>query len=192
MHPQTVPYRPHNDLLWIWSEMGVVGFVAFIWLVVQVLRLGWQRLQETSDGIEWALLSGIIAVVVNGLFGFPRVFPGAWLPFWLCVVGMGVLNAGREIAWPSLRWGISLGILVTIVSGIGIIRQIGFDRHFLQTRLAFAQHQWPRVIDTANQALAFGAFDEEVLMIPPIFFFSGLFWVIEFFVERKITKKDKV
>jgi len=35
-------------------------------------------------------------------------------------------------------------------------------------------------------------YDEEVLMIPPIFFFSGLFWVIEFFVERKITKKDKV
>jgi Tfp pilus assembly protein PilF/O-antigen ligase len=165
MHPQTVPYRPHNDLLWIWSETGVVGVVAFLGLVVQVLRLGWRTLQNTPDGIEWALLCGIIAVVVNGLFGFPRVFPGAWLPFWLCVVGIGILHAGREIAWPSLRWGIFLGILVMIISGIGIVRQIRFDRHFLQTRLAFAQHQWPNVIMTANKALVFGAFDEEVWMM---------------------------
>lgn len=35
-------------------------------------------------------------------------------------------------------------------------------------------------------------YNKEVLFFPPIFFFSGLFWVIEFFVERKITEKDKV
>ena len=165
MHPQTVPYRPHNDLLWVWSEMGVVGVVAFIWLIGQVLRLGWRFLPVSSDGIEWALLCCVVALVVNGLFGFPRVFPGAWLPFWLCVIGMGVLHGGRIIVWPSLRWGILLGILVLVVSGVGIVRQIRFDRQFLQTRLAFSQHQWPRVIDTANKALVFGAFDEEVLMM---------------------------
>lgn len=165
MHPQTVPYRPHNDLLWVWSETGVVGFVAFICLIGQALRLGWRSLPVSSDGIEWALFCGVGALVVNGLFGFPRVFPGAWLPFWLCVIGIGVLHGGRTIVWPNLRWGILLGILVLIVSGVGIVRQIGFDRQFLQTRLAFAQHQWPTVIDTANKALVFGAFDEEVLMM---------------------------
>jgi hypothetical protein len=35
-------------------------------------------------------------------------------------------------------------------------------------------------------------YDEEMLIVPPIFFFSGLFWILEFFVERKITQKNKV
>ncbi len=35
-------------------------------------------------------------------------------------------------------------------------------------------------------------YDSMPMFVAPIFFFSGLFWVIEFFVERKITNKDKV
>ncbi|MFT5367366.1 MAG: tetratricopeptide (TPR) repeat protein/O-antigen ligase [Candidatus Latescibacterota bacterium] len=165
MHPQTVPYRPHNDFLWIWSETGVVGAIGFVALIWVVLRLGWISFRVSSNGIEGALLCSIIAVVVNGLFGFSRAFPGAWLPFWIAVIGLGVLQAEESRIRPNLRWGILLGILALIASGFVIVRQIGFDRQFLKTRIAFAQEQWPMVVDAANRALHFGAFDEEALLM---------------------------
>lgn len=34
------------------------------------------------------------------------------------------------------------------------------------------------------------AYNESDFIAPPIFIFAGLFWVAEFFVERKIIKKD--
>lgn len=33
-------------------------------------------------------------------------------------------------------------------------------------------------------------YDESMFIAPPLFIFSGLFWIIEFLVERKIIKKD--
>ncbi len=34
------------------------------------------------------------------------------------------------------------------------------------------------------------AYNDDMYMAPPIFIFSGLFWIIEFLVERKIIQKD--
>lgn len=34
------------------------------------------------------------------------------------------------------------------------------------------------------------AYNDGMYIAPPIFIFSGLFWIIEFVVERKIIKKD--
>lgn len=33
-------------------------------------------------------------------------------------------------------------------------------------------------------------YDESMFIAPPLFIFSGLFWIIEFIVERKIIQKD--
>lgn len=33
-------------------------------------------------------------------------------------------------------------------------------------------------------------YDSHTMYVAPIFFFSGLFWVIEFFVERKLIKTE--
>ncbi|MBT4140013.1 MAG: tetratricopeptide repeat protein [Candidatus Latescibacteria bacterium] len=165
MHPQTVPYRPHNDFLWVWSETGFVGFVGFIGFVGFALYLGWHSIQRSFGGIEWALFCSLIAVVVNTSFGFSRVFPGAWLPFWLAVIGLGISQDERRKERPGLRWGIGLGLLTIIASGTGIAKQIDFDRHFLNARVAFAQQQWPLVTEAAESALQSGAFDEEVFLM---------------------------
>lgn len=35
-----------------------------------------------------------------------------------------------------------------------------------------------------------GYYGEDQYIAPPIFIFAGLFWIAEFFVERKIIRKD--
>ncbi|PKL79714.1 MAG: hypothetical protein CVV25_06905 [Ignavibacteriae bacterium HGW-Ignavibacteriae-4] len=34
------------------------------------------------------------------------------------------------------------------------------------------------------------AYNDDMFIAPPLFIFSGLFWIIEFIVERKIIQKD--
>jgi Tfp pilus assembly protein PilF/O-antigen ligase len=165
MHPQTVPIRPHNDLLAIWSETGILGAAGFVALLVFVLRLLWAAAKTPSDGIVWALIGCLVAVVVSGLFGFSRVFPGAWIPFWLVVVGAGILKPDEPEKRSGLRYGILLGLLVLVAGGAQVVRQIRFDKHYLQTRIAFAQKSWPDVIDSATRATQFGQFNEEAMVM---------------------------
>ena len=35
-------------------------------------------------------------------------------------------------------------------------------------------------------------YNESMFIAPPLFIFSGLFWILEFIVERKIIKKDSI
>ena len=37
MDARTVPHRPHNDLLWIWAEMGTVGLGLYLYLLFRDL-----------------------------------------------------------------------------------------------------------------------------------------------------------
>lgn len=165
MHPSTVPYRPHNDFLWIWSETGILGAVAFLGLIGLAFWLAWSASNTRNHGLEWCLIGGIVAVVVNGSFGFSRAFPATWFPFWLGLVGLVVCGERRVISWANLRYGIGLGVVVLVLSCWGIIRQIQFDQFFLRTRVAFVEKNWSQVISSANQALRFGRFNEEAFVL---------------------------
>jgi tetratricopeptide (TPR) repeat protein len=53
--------HPHNEYLAIWSELGTIGLLLLLWLIVRILRLGWQ-LAERSERDK-----GVIAGVLGGL-----------------------------------------------------------------------------------------------------------------------------
>ncbi|MDP6039227.1 MAG: O-antigen ligase family protein, partial [Candidatus Latescibacteria bacterium] len=140
---RTVPFRPHNDPLWIWAEMGTLGFLVYGWLLGTAGLLGWRVAQKDFGG--WALLCGLCAVVASSLFGFPRAFPGAWLPFYICLAGIGISTLAEKQTVPFLKLVLVGAILVVGISGWGVLRQIEFDRHLLPARLAFAQERWQDV-----------------------------------------------
>lgn len=72
----TLFQRPHNDLLWVWAELGVIGLVAYIaifllplfWLFVRFgkLKKDGDRLLATCAALT------IVGFFVVGLFSFPR------------------------------------------------------------------------------------------------------------------------
>lgn len=165
MHPRTITYRPHNDFLWVWSETGILGVLGFGGIILVGMLLGWESLKMPANGIAWGLLVGLVAVLVAGSFGFTRAFSGAWLPFWLIILGLGILQAGETRIYPMVRWPIGIGILAIMLSAWGVTKQIDFDRAFLQVRAAFAQEDWSAVIDAADQAEEMGVFHEEMLMM---------------------------
>ena len=68
--------RPHNDYLWVVTEMGLPGLVLFLWIFGGGIWLVWDRLLKGADKedaiLQTALAAGVIAISVHAFFSFPR------------------------------------------------------------------------------------------------------------------------
>ncbi len=68
--------RPHNDFLWVFSEIGLLGFLGYIgvfilsfWLARKAMRISTSKNEKLQI---WVLLSGLIGYVVIANFSFPK------------------------------------------------------------------------------------------------------------------------
>ncbi|HLW00787.1 MAG TPA: O-antigen ligase family protein [Ktedonobacterales bacterium] len=60
-------YTPHDEILWVWAKMGIVGFMAFWWLVASALyRSGrlTQALSAAGDNKARALLAAAACLII--------------------------------------------------------------------------------------------------------------------------------
>lgn len=57
-------YIPHNTFLWIWLKLGVVGFVAMLFLVARTIQHGARHVVRIGRGNDAALMMGAVAYVV--------------------------------------------------------------------------------------------------------------------------------
>lgn len=73
--------RPHNDYLWIASEMGVMGLLAYLVVLLSTLFYAIQSLKKSSmkEGETYdlvlAMTSGLVAFMLFSLFDFPKERP---------------------------------------------------------------------------------------------------------------------
>jgi O-antigen ligase len=65
---------PHNILLNFWTETGVLGVIAFGWLLVQGFRYtlrGWRRASHAWRPYHLGVALALVAIVVHGLVDVP-------------------------------------------------------------------------------------------------------------------------
>jgi O-antigen ligase len=85
-------FRPHNDYLWVLSELGIVGALIATWLLIAGLSIGVKcvlALDDTEEGaLLLAMLVGIVALGGHAFFSFPkeRATTAAIVPLYLGVI----------------------------------------------------------------------------------------------------------
>lgn len=73
--------RPHNDYLWIASEMGIGGLLAYLAVLFSTLFYAFRILKESANRedstytITLAMTSGLVAFLLFSLFDFPKERP---------------------------------------------------------------------------------------------------------------------
>ncbi|MGH1335478.1 MAG: O-antigen ligase family protein [Aureispira sp.] len=73
--------RPHNDYLWIASEMGVLGLIAYLGVLLSSLFFAFRILKKTAQeepstyAITLAMTSGLVAFLIFSFFDFPKERP---------------------------------------------------------------------------------------------------------------------
>ncbi|HEX6548191.1 MAG TPA: O-antigen ligase family protein [Candidatus Dormibacteraeota bacterium] len=93
---------PHNLFLDFWSETGILGLVAFVWILVQVFRVGRRGLSAGPwpRTLAIGLLAMLLAVLVHGLGDVPYFKNDQSLIFWaLLAIPLGaaapIIRASR-------------------------------------------------------------------------------------------------
>jgi len=101
--------KSHNEYLQLWAELGIIGLLIFIWLLISYFTYGIKLLRRLKNndkqGLIIGLMGSIIAVLIDSFFGFPLHLVATVVLFWLVlgltmVIGKGYLGennlAGEE------------------------------------------------------------------------------------------------
>ena len=159
---QAAPERPHNDLLWIASETGIPGLVAYLLILVAAGWSCWRVLHRATPETRTLALGFaalIIAHLIDGLFNFPRERIEAASFFWFAIGGLVVLDlrspAPRHTGWKAILPPALALVLLLCATGITFIR-LQYDRHHLRVIAAERQENWPEIIASANAAAQWG------------------------------------
>ncbi len=90
----------HNEYLQLWAELGIIGLGIFIWLIISYFNCGLKILRKIKNkhrqGIIIGLMAAVVAVLVDGIFGFPLHLPATVVLFWLAL-GLTMVMAGTEV-----------------------------------------------------------------------------------------------
>jgi O-antigen ligase len=96
------PY-PHNIILTSWTELGLLGLAAFLYLLISLTVRPWRALARASGlyrPLLWGLGAGFVMIAVHGLVDSPYWQNDLSVEFWL-LAALEVV-AIRSLAGPAL------------------------------------------------------------------------------------------
>ena len=85
---------PHDIFLNFWSEVGLPGLIAFLWLVLLFGRAGWRLLKVRQGDDLWlveTLLASMSIILIQGLVDVPYFKNDLAIFFWI-LMGLMALN----------------------------------------------------------------------------------------------------
>jgi len=89
LYPYGFATETHNEYLQLWAEIGIIGLGIFLWLLTAYFIYGFKFLKKTSNnynqGLIIGLMGAVVAVLVDGIFGFPLQLPASIVLFWLAL-----------------------------------------------------------------------------------------------------------
>jgi O-antigen ligase len=89
---------PHNILLNFWTETGLLGLAAFVWILVQAGRLAWRGWRAGSPAwrpLQLGVLLALVGMVMHGLVDVPYFKNDLSLEFWVLL----------GLSWAGHQWG---------------------------------------------------------------------------------------
>lgn len=77
-------HHPHNIFLTMWVNLGVLGLIAFVWLVVSLFRIQFTVYHnKTIPSLDYFLLAMLFTILVTGLVDSPYIKNDWAIIFWM-------------------------------------------------------------------------------------------------------------
>ncbi len=93
--PTEIYMYPHNILLNFWSELGLLGMILFVWIILKFLGFSFQVLvfkNNKNKYIILGLLCSMVVIVVHGLVDVPYFKNDLAVMFWLMIAMLSIIT----------------------------------------------------------------------------------------------------
>ncbi|MFA4888719.1 MAG: O-antigen ligase family protein [Candidatus Omnitrophota bacterium] len=81
----------HNSYLQIWAEMGILGLISFLWLVIAALRYAWKNKNKETA----LLLATVLVFLIHNFVDFSFFLPEVSLIWW-AIMGLLISSTIQE------------------------------------------------------------------------------------------------
>jgi tetratricopeptide (TPR) repeat protein len=163
------PERPHNDLLWILSETGILGILCYLWLAISVLWKAWGLLTANATRVRWfsaACLTSLLAITGHSLFSFPKERVTPTVIFWSCIGLLYILDPNdRSRVWKPKKWSLMMGAsMVLLATQLYLTsRIVMFETAMNRAVVSERSSDWNAVAEATGEALESGPFHAEAV-----------------------------
>jgi O-antigen ligase/Tfp pilus assembly protein PilF len=101
LYPYGIAHEAHNEYLQLGAELGIIGLGIFLWMIIAYFYYGLKILKKTKDNYKQGVIIGlmgiVMAVLVDGIFGFPLHLPATIMLFWLSFgLTISIFQTGEE------------------------------------------------------------------------------------------------
>lgn len=164
------PKRPHNDYIWIASELGIIGLLTYIWLLGTAFYIAYcliRTVNRSRVGLPFFILLSLIALSTHALFSFPKERIAVSMFFWFCLTALAILEAENRPRSQSTFWR-AANILAILITACGIalsVRALKFDTHFARAQQAVERNDWGLVVRETSNAIDNGIFDPQIYLL---------------------------
>lgn len=127
--------RPHNDFLWVFAEIGILGFFAYCSLFVLILIPCFRAIKEMDSPDKklkiWVLLSGLIGYIIIANFSFPkeRIEHQIWFALMLAMLSFYLQDYFKNKPKLSLAGIDNRILIVPLLAGLCFNLIIGHFRY---------------------------------------------------------------
>ena len=159
------PVRPHNDVLWVWSELGPIGLIAFLAFIGIPIYASFARRDRSRREIivNAGCLATISALFVHGCFSFLREQPVASLFLWFSIIGLSLSQrrtSGRRVSW------LAQAVVVIGLLGAWIgLAHVRFDHGYHIAKTQYDSGEFDRALLTIQATTEEGPFDHRAAFL---------------------------
>ena len=175
----------HNNYLQVWVEMGIVGFIILLWLVVRFIRIGlWLRLgtRTLAQGAFW----GGMAFFVHSLVDFDFYVPNLIFSAFFLIGVTAALNSPATKTRGSARNSLYpiLGAVIFLMVFCSQIKYINYLYRFERMEGLVAEMDFDKAEEEINGLLKESRFN------PRLHFEKGRISEIKAFTGKEKRKSD--
>ncbi len=93
--PVEIYLYPHNILLNFWTELGFLGMILFVWIIIKFFYTTLKSLKYNNKYLSLGLIGSMTAIVIHGIVDVPYFKNDLAVMFWVIVAMIAIASLDK-------------------------------------------------------------------------------------------------